>query len=665
MENATTEVVTGRRASPKIGVDLTLEPGAAQTTRWVHAGIARMPASLERAQFWLRQDWAAIDKSIESAAAQIPVVETGGIEQDAAIAFAYHHLMQSYLQTTEHLPHPSFVTTRRPDHGFSTRGDGSDYGRGWNGQQVHAAYLTSLATATVDAQLAQSIIRNYLAVQREDGWIDMQPGLGGQRSELLCPPLLARMTWSVYQLTRDEAFLAESFSHLLDFFNRWFESDLDVDGNVLPEWQDERQTGYVFWPTFAAGQPWSQNTAIHYVETPDMAAYLLSEANSLVEMARELGNPGEYELRGRVADLQQMLEAMWYPPGERYAYRDRDTSLTTHGVPVLEDVRGDEEHLPALKLDPRSRLVVRVSGGTGQPPRASLYLEGLNAAGQTISETVDMKDFAWSYGNGIYTSSQVYAQIDRVRFTGLSRVFRITVHTLDLTRLDINAVLPLWSRGAPAERIEALVGLATNEAHFVRPSGLTIVSAQDANYDPSSANGGGGVWSYWTTLIGEALIDAGRMDAATALVRRLLRTQVAVLKQDKHFSEFYHSSEARGLGERSHVSGIVPLYLLMRVLGIQVINNAQVWAGGEFHWPSPVMVHQHGVTVRRSAERTEIEFPSGHRTTLPPEADWQLVVDPTPVLNEMAAPSTPPRPPESLAPGRSGRVIIEVEADDE
>ena len=59
----------------------------------------------------------------------------------------------------------------------------------------------------MDGQLAQGIVRNYLAVQQNDGWIDWKPGLGGQRQGVMCLPVLARLTqngvWSDRRCTPD------------------------------------------------------------------------------------------------------------------------------------------------------------------------------------------------------------------------------------------------------------------------------------------------------------------------------------------------------------------------------------------------------------------------------------------------------------------------------
>src|SRR5690606_15337491 len=159
------------------------------------------------------------------------------------------------------------------------------------GQNPTLAYLSALALASIDAEMAQSVIRNYLAVQQPDGWIDWKPGLAGQQQGVLCLPILARLAWGVWQYTEDDPFLRETFPALSRFFERWLQADTDADG--FPEWQSEGQTGYLFMPTFALGMPWGQNADIRMVETPDLLAYLLSEAISLREIAYYLRLPDE------------------------------------------------------------------------------------------------------------------------------------------------------------------------------------------------------------------------------------------------------------------------------------------------------------------------------------------------------------------------------------
>jgi hypothetical protein len=60
-----------------------------------------------------------------------------------------------------------------------------------------------------------------------------------------------------------------------------------------------------------------------------------------------------------------------------------------------------------------------------------------------------------------------------------------------------------------------------------------------------------------------------------------------------------------------------------------------------------VIIRQHGVTVRRSADGTQVTFPSGYEVNLPADAEWQAVVDPKPRL---LAPIRPVRPRTSSTP---------------
>lgn len=612
--------------SPKIGHTVTIKGRKKAVLHWVHAGLHDIADSLVLAQHWLKQDWDKYFKRIAQAAAAIPDIETGDEDLDAAVAFSAQQLVHSYLKPAHSLPHHSFVAVRGTGRGFSRRGDGSDHDRAWSGQSPPLAYLTALGMASIDAQMAQGVVRNYLAVQQPDGWIDWKPGPAGQRQGVLCLPILARLAWGIFQYTEDTPFLNEVFPGLLKFFDRWFQPDQDADGDGLPEWQAEDQTGYVFFPTFAAWQMWGQKADIRLVETPDLLAYLLSEAKSLREIAYYLHNDeAEKGLEPRIERLQAALESLWRDG--RYAYRDRDTHLTTGAESIISDARGDDELIPAHDLAAPNRLILEIAGGVNLTPRFNLSLAGADENGQDISETASQADFIWAHSRGAYTSRRVFSRLDRVTLDGLSRVYRVDVRTLDTTRLDINALLPLWSAGIPAERASALTGLLTDPAHFWRDCGVTMCSAQDANFDPSNADGSGGVWPFWLTLIGEGLIEYGRLETAAELLRRLLTAQTAVLKEHKTFTEFYHSDQVKGLGERGYAGGFVPLHLLLRVLGVRIISARKVWMGGPFVWKSPVTVRQHGVTVRRAPDGARVDFPSGHTVEVSGDA-WQEIVDP-------------------------------------
>jgi hypothetical protein len=268
-------------------------------------------------------------------------------------------------------------------------------------------------------------------------------------------------------------------------------------------------------------------------------------------------------------------------------------------------------------------------GGVDHTPRFTMRLTGLDAQQKPIEITTDQSAFIWQHNRGYFTTEQVFSQVDLLHCDGLSRVYEMTVTTPATDRLDLNALLPLWAIAVLPDHAQKIIADLTNPDLFWRPNGVTMCSAEDPDFDPANAKGAGGVWPFWLTLMGEGLLEAGRYELAAELVQRLLKAQVKTFKQQGQFYQFYHSDEPVGLGTAGHLGGIIPVYLLLRVLGARIISSSKVWTGGPYHWPKPVTIQQHGVKVQRSAKGTQITFASGQVIQLSADADWQEIVDST------------------------------------
>ncbi len=644
---------------PHLSTRLTVSPGERAVVRWVHAARPVLTESLALARYWLeKQDWDAHLARLREINATTPEIATGDAGRDAAIAFSYKVLLQSFVGPTGRLPYPSFVFARIPARGFSPRGDGSDHNWQWNGQVATEAYMVLPAIAPVAPELAKGALRNYLATQGADGFIDWKPGLGGQRHGQLCIPLLAYTAWLVYLYTEDRDFLAEVFPGLLRFFHRWFQPDVDRDGDGLPEWTDTIQSAFDDNPSFVPYRRWAQNADISKAETPDLAAYLIWEAHSLLNMAQVLDREQEQPaIQQRLSVLKAHLAAMWSDATGSYHYRDRDSHITTTGVAVAEGP-GDSPLIPALDLNPPNRLIVRVLGGRDHRPAMAMLLEGLDADGKAVAETLPAEAFSWYRGMGAATSAHRYRRIDRVTARGLSRVYDVQVSSVDWTRQDQTLLLPLWACPDDPARIESLVKTVTDPERYWRPYGIPNCSAQDPAYDPTNRDGSGGVWMMWNQMLGEGLIDAGRPDLAAELLRRIMAAQLHTLGTEKAFREAYNSDALEGIGEIDYLWGVVPLHLLWRLMGVRIVSPRRVWIGGKYALPWPVTIRHLGVEVRRGEDGAVITFPSGHKKRLRSEK-WQAVED-TAAPASPAAPVASPLPPEPPAPGRAKVVKIRV-----
>lgn len=612
-------------SASRVGLTLTIAPASEIMVRWAHGGERTAAASLSLANRWLARDWNAIFDRIARGQAQIPQIETGDADLDALLAASYQQLVQAFLNPTAHLPKPSPVGTRHPGRGFSPQRSGADHPRAWAGQSPPLACLTALAAASINAEWAQGIVRNMLAVQRDDGWIDGQPGLGGQRQGLLCLPILARLAWGVFQFTEDDEFLRDVFPGLLRFLRRWRADDLDADGDGLPEWQSDVQTGYPFFPIFGRGFPWAQNADIRAAETPSLIACLLSEAQSLREIAWYLREPeAEAECAGFAEAFARALDSLWIDGG--YVYRDRDTHQTGAGRAVFTDVPADTPLFLVETLDPPSRLLITVQGGAEHTPRLQLTIEGRGADGAPAREIITPDQLLWTHSRGVVTTQTVFSAVDAIHPEGLIRVYRMSGATIDWARRDINALLPLWSPGIAPERIAPLI--AFYESALAVPSGVTMVATDDPAYKPDNKDGAGGVWPFWLTLIAEGLLEVGHVDSAAALTMRLLKAQIEALRTTKSFSEYYHADLPVGLGEQGSIMGIAPLYLFLRLAGVRIISAHKVWAGGSYPFARPLTIKRLGVRVRRSADGTEVRFPSGHAVELPAGAPLTEISEP-------------------------------------
>ncbi len=684
LEGASHDIYGGRISSPKLGRGLRLPAGATIRAPFVVAGLTDMRESHSVAMNWLARPWHVYFEKIDGLALVVPQIHSGDNNCDLLLDLSYNLLLQARMEPTvnlSHLSHSSLVANRAINRGWSRRGDGRDHIRTWAGQDPTLVYLAASAAAGIVPDWSKALIRNYLSTQDDSGFIDRQPGLAGQTEGILMMPLLARLAWNVFQLNHDlnddqnedlnedlnnslredREFLGEVFLPLTAFFERWLQEDQDGDG--LPEWQSERQMAYVAFPSFGASQGWAQGANVRQMETPDLLAYLISEADALAAIARELEDEAaENKFRNKLKDLQEHLEEFWQ--GSRYAYRDRDTHHSGKAIELLRGGAGDERHIIKRSLLAPNRVLVRVVGGVSQVPRLQLRLIGKDLKGENCVIEADVGEFDWHNRQGIYITHQALSYVDTIKIEGLSRVYKVYAKTIDSSRLDINHLLPLWTGLLAQERAAALVALAMDETHFYCPNGITMVSRRDANYDASNARGGGGIWMYFLSLIGEGMVKSGFQQEATSLVKRVLSSLSQVLAREGGLSQFYHAEAIQGFGEVNHIGGILPLKLLADVLGIHILSPLKVRVGGPFTWGQEVKIAQHGVIVTRNAEKIEIDFPSGYSLSLAAQLEWQVLTDTTAIQEEVVAAQLPAPPDINLfSESADERAVIDIKVD--
>ena len=614
-----------------------LAPNETQIIKWAQAARPSAETSLDVCKGLIEQDWSDEIKKIESLAADIPEIETGDPEWDAAFAFAYKVALQSYVGPTQHLPYPSFIFTRTPNKGYSARGDGGDHNWQWDGQVATEAYVNLPQIVQCAPELAKGIIRNYLAVQEPNGFIDWKPGLAAQRNKALCIPLLATLAWIIYEYTEDRDFIDEVYERLKKFVMIWFSSKYDRDNDGVPEWSHTIQSAFDDCPSFVRWQKWGQAADITLSESPDLASYLYRECQSLIQMAKLLGRENdEPPLQAHAEMIRITVDQMWRDHTASYHYIDLETHESPIGYELwrkesnASDVGAKSETSHSVEIHrkfvPSARVLVKVIGERdAAPSQVQVIIHGRGRRGRHRVETIPARRMTWYWGLGSVTSDKLYAEIDRIEVSGVPQGCEVIIGTVDYTRQDQTLLLPIWAGLPKGDRLETLVRRTiTDPARYWRDYGIPNCSALDPVYKANNRDGSGGVWMMWNTMIGEGLADGGFTVEAAQLIEKIMRAMIFTLKEEKAFREAYNSDQLEGLGERDYLWGVAPVHLFLRTLGVRIISEKKVWLRGRNPFPFPVTVKWNGVTVTKSEKTTVIKFASGFERVVSEEREMMI-----------------------------------------
>ena len=597
----------GPGPQPSLMVDLNLDPGTFRQLTWAQAATSEHQTSFDTARLVAAQPWDAECARIELVNAGDTIdIQTGDPEWDAALMFSQNAALGLFFPASDNLPHPSFVQVRSPDQGYSRKGDGSDYPASWSGQSpLDAYYLSSVLPAS--PALAQGLLRNFLAVQTEDGTVDGRPGLGGQRGRYQAMPILASLAWNMYCATEDDEFLKAVFPKLLKFFWDWFSPNNDRDRDGIPEWAHLMQTGYEENPMFDTWNPWSQGVDITCMHNPALTGMLYCEAQVLIQMAEQLDQEEEVSLvKQQLEILKTALDEAWNPRTALYRYRDRETGESSSGK-VLGRLKGSGTVRLKQVFEPPIRLLIEVQAKSPAAKRPQAIISEYVTKGE--NEVIRGGQFHWRSGGMVATSQQVHEKIGRIQIKGVDAKDRVIVRRPDYTGEDHTLMLPLWAGVPDAQQAQVLISRnILNAERFDRPFGLPACpKAPNAEAEATCSS----VYPSWNLLICEGLLAYGFRDEAARQIAHLMTAVIKNLKEKRAFYQRYHADTGLGLGERNALTGLAPVGLFLQVLGVQVLSSTRIRLEGKNPFPWPVTVQYKGLKILRGLDRTEIEFPNG------------------------------------------------------
>ncbi len=600
---------------PSLMLDLELGPGATRQLTFAEAALETIPASFELARHTAARPWEAERARIEILdAAHVIDIRTGDTDWDAALAFSQKAALGLFFPENDNLKYPSFVQARHSDHGYSRKGDGTDYPPSWNGQSpLESYYISSILPGA--PYLMKGLLANFIASQTENNEIDHKTGLAAQRGKLLAAPILASLTWKYYQAAQDETFLAENFSKLVKFFWSWFSAEHDRNRDGAPEWDHILQTGFEDNPIFDVWHPWSQGLNISLVHSPSLEAMLYREAQCLIQIAKRLGKPDEETalIQAQAETLKASINTSWNARNGFYAYRDRETGVTQTGK-VIAKRKGAGNLRPKFESETPVRLLIEVQTKSPAAKRPEVEISEFFAKSGGNVEVIESHQFQWHSGGLVATSQKVFNAISRISVRGLEEKDKVIVKIVDMTGEDLTLALPLWARVPDVQHAQVMIARSLLDAErFDRPFGFPSLPLPP---DPEADTVSMSVHLPWNTLIGEGLLAYGFRTEAARLTAHLMNAVIQNLKQNRSFYQRYHAEKGGGIGERNSLHGLAPVGLFLETLGVRILSPRQVRLEGKNLFPWPVTIKYKGLTIVRAHDRTVITFSNGENVTV-------------------------------------------------
>lgn len=624
---------------PALALDMELYPGSWRQFTWSACAARTRETALETARSATARPWEAEQARVEMLGLSQEIdIQTGNPDWDTAFALTQKEVRSLLLNNQAALPNPSFVLSRRPDQGFSLRGDGSDQTHLWSGQTALDSYYLSSLLLPGAPEIVAGLLRNFLAVQEDNGAIDWKPGLGGQRSRRLAQPLLATIAVRCAPYLKQPDWYAEVFPGLLRFFDAWFSPERDKDGDGFPEWEHPLQSGLEDSPIFDRWSSNAQGIHVERLECPGLAAMLLQECQSLIQIASELveaekadaafarlggdiepGSSGAADalprLQEREALLRAELDQTWNPKKKIYAYRDYQTHLSLPGE-LLHTFSGPGRIPSRRRFSQPRRLVIRLQVSEERSYAVVVTITGFGAEGE-LAETINPRSFSWHGTLARATTQNTFLALKRIEVQGLDENDQVSILTADLTQEDCSLFLPLWAGAPDAKKAQKLVE-DTLLPRYLRPFGIPLrppdLALQAAL--PGLHTSLSSALLPWNQLIGEGLLRYGYRAQAADLVTRLMNAIIPSLKNNQAFYQYYDAETGLAAGERGHLHGLAPIGLFLKTLGLQELTQKEILLDGfnPFSWV--VNVQYRKVKLVFYQDRTEITFPRGQTVTI-------------------------------------------------
>jgi len=587
---------------PALSLPLRLKPGEDRSISWACASENDPKLSLANAMASLKRDWEKELARLELVHDSTTVdIYSGDQDWDAVLAFSQQHAFSSLSFDDENLVN-GFVPYLSTDHTYAQSSS-------WNNTHPSALLLNHLIGALLPGNpvIATQLVTAFL----------QQTSSVGSRSSLknasLPFPIIADLVWNIIDLTGDQGLLGSLYPLLRELVLAWFDQDHDKDRDGVPEFQTVDQLCFyhpqinqqAIMPVFTPG--------VQFVENPGLAFLLIRELTALDHMAHKMGDEQAQVIFSKhIRQLSQQLRTMFHSKRHCFVYRDRDTHFSAAKISILH-LESLTDQPVNVTLDPPQRIVVSLNGAQQKIPKISIKLMGVDQAGEEVSESVD---FCQSYlpSSSLHLlSEQVFSELIRIETIGGDPSISLDLATMDLLTPDISCLLPLSCELISSTQLQSSLKAwfqAGNPRYQFGLPEVPRLPKSRSNDFPDLIN------LPWNFLLITNLLDNTLDSVAADLFSRLTTLIVSSLKRCHAFFEYFNVKDGSPMGHRHSLSGIVPVSLYLRMIGVRIISPTAVEISGECPFPGKITVKYRGMQIIREGKLTRVILPNGQVTRI-------------------------------------------------
>ncbi len=589
------------KAYPALSLEMTLAPGAERHVSWSLASLDSQEASftLARQNTALQWDNELVKHEME-AKRKIFHFHSDNSMLDDLLYESQVKALQCLIQGPAPVKRGMILSNRKPDAPLGTYKYSPKNNLANLPSTVYELWQMSRILLPAEPEIFKDIIMGYIDLQQADGAIPWAIKPNGTASKALNPPLLAGIVRDVNVYSQDKAWLEQVYAPLLDAFKRWFKGDTS-----WPVWNHLLQTGLDNAPLYSIWNKTDQGVDLRFIDSPALNAMLYHECQALLQISQTLEKGEELAwLQSKAEEIKGHVLACWDEQKAAFYYRDAQTGQCLPASQLYRTVSNGSVK-PKLDCKGERRLVVSCIKAEGISGIADITLQGKNSSGST-SEAFHFSPGQFHEGIARFTSSCLFASLEKVVITGLQKGDEITISLAGFDDEDISLMLPLWAGLLSTEQAGRMVS-QTLLPRYLSKFGLAALPI-DRYPDHLHTS-----LPFWNATLTEGLLNYGLRENAAEVFQAFLAGSTNQWQTNGKINDAIRTDDGRGVGNQDNVNGLVVLLPFLRTLGIERVFPKEIIFNGLNDYLTPFTVQYGRAEVQMNRDCTTISTVNGSK----------------------------------------------------